>query len=189
MKPRKPGQVVEEFDVRKNGRNMHVVFRYPRMDDINQILSYMNSLIKESEFLRFNKKLTKKEELRWLRGCMKGIKAGKKIYIVAEINGVVSGGGNVERDSGASSHVGSLGVSLREKYTNIGIGTRFMEVLMNEAMKIGIEVVKLSHFENNARAKHVYEKLGFKHVGIVPKARKDKKGGYQGEFIMYKILV
>jgi len=49
--------------------------------------------------------------------------------------------------------------------------------------------MKLSHFENNAKAKHVYEKLGFKNIGILPKGRKNSDGNYTGESMMYNILV
>lgn len=189
IKARKPGEVVEEFDVKKNGKNLHIMFRYPKLSDIDQVLSCINCVIAESEFLRLNKRLTKKEELKWLRDCIKGVREGKKVMLVAEINGRISGLGNVDSAGGAGAHVGNLGISLREKYTGMGIGTRLMEALMSEAMRIGIEVVKLSHYENNIRAKHVYEKLGFKHVGVIPKARKNKDGTYGNESIMYKVLV
>jgi len=184
-----PGKILEEFNREKNSRKLHVIFRYPKMSDLDGILSNINATIRESEFLRMNKRITKEEERKWLKNTLKAIKEKKKIYIVAEINGRISGGGMNETKGGAASHVGEIGISLREKYTNMGIGTRMMEVMMNEAMKIGIEVLKISCYEHNKRAKHVYEKLGFKHIGTIPKARKCKDGSYSGEAIMYKILV
>jgi RimJ/RimL family protein N-acetyltransferase len=186
----KPGKVLEEFDtVDKTGKKVHVVFRYPRMSDVNGIIHYMNELIHETEFLRINKKITKKEERKWLEDNIKGMRMGNKIYILAVINGKIAGGSNIHTGKGADSHVGQFGVTLREKYTNIGIGSRLSELIINEAIKIGVEIVRLSHYWDNERAKHVYEKLGFKHVGIIPKAKKTKNGSYQDEALMYKKLV
>lgn len=184
-----PGRVLETFDVDKAGRNMRVVFRYPKMSDLHGLMRYINVVVKESEFLRLNEKVTLDEERKWLKTTMDAMRKGRKVYISAEINGVISGAGAVESMAGASSHVGELGISFREKYTGLGIGSRLIELLMNEAMKIGIEVVKLSHYSNNMRAKHVYERMGFVHVGTIPRARKHRNGGYSGETIMYKVLV
>ena len=191
----KPGKILEEFDIEQKGkrgqksRNLHVIFRYPRASDLDECVSFINSAITESEFLRLNKKISRTEEGKWLRGTIKGLKEGKKIHVLAEINGRISGSGNVDLMDGAATHVGVLGVSLREKYTGMGIGTRFIELLMNESMKIGVEVVKLSHFDNNKRARHVYDKLGFKHIGKIPRARKNKDGNYSSESLMYKVMV
>ncbi len=184
-----PGKPLEEFMIEKKGKTIHVKFRYPRMSDTEEIMRYINAVTRETEFLRNNKRVTRKEEAKWLRDTINAMKTGKKIYIVAEINGRISGSGSVESMGGAGSHVGILGIALREKYTNMGIGTRLIELLMNEAIKIGIEVIKLSHYENNKRARHVYEKLGFRHAGVIPKARKSRNGKYHGEAIMYRILV
>lgn len=40
---------------------------------------------------------------------------------------------------------------------------------MDQATQLGIWLVELEIFATNAAAKHLYEKLGFKTVGIIPK--------------------
>jgi len=186
----KPGKILMEFDVKgAKGEKVHVILRYPKMSDVDDALRFVNKSALESEFLRFNKKMTRKEEAKYIRDVIKKTREGKALYIIAIINGELAGSGGVEKGQHADSHLGDLGLMIAEKYTNIGIGKHFMDLLMNESLKIGVEVVKLSVFEKNARAKHVYERLGFNHVGIIPKARKNRDGTYQGESIMYKILV
>ena len=66
---------------------------------------------------------------------------------------------------------------VRKKYSNL------------LRIKIGIEAIKLVHQTNNLRAKHVYEKLGFKHIGVITKGIKKKDGTYHDQAIMYKIMV
>ena len=53
------------------------------------------------------------------------------------------------------------------------------------AHKEGIKIVKLFVFANNKRAIHLYQKLGFKKVGLLKDALKDK-GRYFDEIIMAK---
>ncbi len=184
----KPGKILDEFDVVKDGKKLHVVFRYPRLSDVDGLLRFINAVMRESEFLRPNKRITKEEELKWLRSVIGEMKNGNSSHVAVEINDRISGGGGVSTMNGASSHVGGPAIALRDKYTNLGIGTRLMGVLMGEARKLGVEVMKLSVFEKNVRAQHLYKKLGFKRVGVVPKTRKSKDGSYQGEVIMYKII-
>lgn len=183
-----PGKVVEEFDAKKEGKRIHVVLRYPSMSDLDGALGYINAVMKETEFLRHNRELSREEEKEWLEGTIKGMKDNNKVAIFVEVNGRIVGSGTVEKSFGASAHVGTLGISLLDRYTGLGIGTRYMKTLMEKAKDMGVEVVKLSHYESNDRARHVYEKLGFKPVGTMPRARKDKDGSYQGETIMYRML-
>jgi RimJ/RimL family protein N-acetyltransferase len=183
-----PGKVLEELELDRHGRKIRVIFRYPKVSDVDQALKYINAVMVESEFLRMNKRLTRKEEKKWLEDAIAKMRQKRKIVVFAQINGKIAGSGTVESMEGASSHVGELGISLREQYTGMGIGTRFMELLMSEAIKTGIEVIKLSHYEGNERARRLYEKMGFIHVGVIPKARK-QRGKYWGETIMYKVLV
>jgi len=45
-----------------------------------------------------------------------------------------------------------------------------MRVLVEEARRAGLKVLRLTVFDSNMRARHVYEKVGFREVGKMPKA-------------------
>jgi ribosomal protein S18 acetylase RimI-like enzyme len=62
-----------------------------------------------------------------------------------------------------------LGIAIGSGYRDIGIGTEMMEVLIEESRKAGLKLLLLGVFETNNRARHLYEKLGFKEIGRVPK--------------------
>jgi RimJ/RimL family protein N-acetyltransferase len=52
-----------------------------------------------------------------------------------------------------------------------------MKEAENQAKKIGIEILYLEVFSSNSRAHHVYEKLGYRETGIIPKGAK-RNGEY-----------
>jgi RimJ/RimL family protein N-acetyltransferase len=52
-----------------------------------------------------------------------------------------------------------------------------MKVLINESRRAGLKIIVLDVFATNSRARHVYEKVGFREVGKIPKGI-SKDGGY-----------
>ena len=67
------------------------------------------------------------------------------------------------------SHVGMLGIGIKSPFRGIGIGTFIMNTLIEESKKVGLKVLVLDVFDTNNTAKELYEKIGFKEVGKVPK--------------------
>lgn len=63
-----------------------------------------------------------------------------------------------------------------------------IETAVAQARENGFEQIELSVFEDNARAIHLYEKLGFQRFGIQPRAYKLKDGSYRDEIIMVRLL-
>jgi len=185
-KPRKPGFVVEEFDVTgKDGKAHHVVFRYPRMPDIDQALKFVNALMDEAEYIRLNKNITRKQEEKWLKEKLEKIAKREDVMIFVFVDGKLAGNVNAESHGGNSAHVGEIGISLREKYTGLGIGSRLLKAIEPESRRVGFEVLRISCYKGNKRARHVYGNLKFKEIGIIPKARK-RNGKYDDEVIMHK---
>jgi RimJ/RimL family protein N-acetyltransferase len=182
---RKPGEVVEEFDVTgRDAVKRHVVFRYPRIEDAKQAQEYAGAIAKEAKYIMMSKKPTLAEEKKWLQGKVDEIAKGGVTLFVFIRNEFV-GAGEVRRRTGWSSHVGIIGISLRELHTGMGIGSRLMAALEREAAAAGVEVLQIECICGNNRAKHVYEKMGFRQIGVVPKARK-KDGKYDDEMILCK---
>ncbi|NMB02522.1 MAG: GNAT family N-acetyltransferase [Firmicutes bacterium] len=63
---------------------------------------------------------------------------------------------------------------------NRGFGTRFLKMLLASLLdEMGYEKIILDTNVNNTRAQHVYEKLGFKQVGVRVNAWKNQLGELQ----------
>ncbi len=81
-------------------------------------------------------------------------------------------------------HRAYLGMSIREEYTGMGLGTFLMQTALNQARANGFEQVELGVFSDNDRARHLYTKMGFREFGMNPRAFKLKDGTYRDEIIM-----
>ena len=85
-------------------------------------------------------------------------------------------------------HRGYLGMSIRQKYAGMGLGSFMMKVALEQAKENGFEQVELGVFSDNDRARHLYSKMGFKEYGMNPRAFKLKDGTYRDEIIMVNFL-
>ena len=161
----KPGKIIDESEV--DGKK--VIFRYPKMDDLNDMVSYINKLVKDREYIGKQKPVTKNGEEKWLKRILEEIKTGKKKHVVVEIDGKIVGNSSIEvHGLDATKHCGNLNIGLSQYAQNKGIGTRLMKTLIEEAKELNLSILQLTVFGMNERAKHVYEKVGFKYVGKIP---------------------
>ena len=83
--------------------------------------------------------------------------------------------------------VGVLGIALKDGHRDVGIGTELMREAEAQAGRLGLEMIQLSVFENNERARHVYRKAGYRDAGVWPRAIK-KGDAYIDEILMSKEL-
>lgn len=177
----KPGTVLKELKIGKKT----IIFRYPRRNDVRGLLVHINSLIEEKAYIRLQTKQTIEQEKEFVRNTLNEMKKGKKIMIVVEVDGKIIGTGDVEKGSNGDKHIATLGIAL-SKYRNIGIGTKLIKLLCNLAKnKLNCKIIELSYYEKNERARHVYEKCGFREVGKIPKGC-HYYGKYMDQLIMVK---
>ena len=167
-----------------------VVFRHTTPDDLEAMLSYINTLIAEDTFIGlYGEPLPRDEEEKTLKEILEGVGSGDRVFIVVEVNGVYKGNAGVQRDkTRRKKHVGNIGISLAAEFRNEGIGAQLLATLIEEGKRLGMRLLHLTCLENNDRALHLYEKLGFKRCGYIPNAC-FWKGGYVGEVTLYLPLV
>ena len=181
----KPGQIIKIFTSKKGNI---VVIRIPKWEDLDDLVIFANNLIDENTFIMLNEKITKEEESTWLTETLKKIEEGKKIQLVAEVNGKFAGNCEIRIRDKKQTHVGEIGISVALPYRQDGIGNQLLSTLIEEGEKAGLKLLMLHCFENNDRALHLYEKLGFKRAGVVPGVYA-YKGSYVGEVTLYLPLV
>ena len=178
------GRTVKRFTA-KDGRR--VVLRTPKWEDLDELLELINSLVDEGAEISRNNKATREEEINWLASLIARVEKGETSFLVADVGGKVVASSDVNPRTGYESHVGGLGIVIKQGYRDVGIGTEIMRTQIDLAKKMGLKVLTLTVFASNERAIHVYRKVGFVQTGKIPR-KHFKDGIYIDEVIMTNLL-
>jgi len=178
------GQIVEEFSVKRVGI---VVLRTPKWEDLDDLLELINSVVDEGADITRDEKISREEEIDWLSRLLTQIERGSTFFLVAEVKGRIIASADINRQGGFQKHVGVVGIVIKKDFRELGIGTVMMRVLIEQSKKMGIKILTLTAYSTNKRAIHVYEKVGFRQTGLIPK-KFLKQGKYIDEVIMTKLL-
>lgn len=112
------------------------------------------------------------------------------VAIIEDKNGeeiIIGTAGLVINANPRTRHSGSIGIMIHKDYQNIGVGTALMEALLDVADNwLMLIRVELGVFEDNKRAIHLYEKLGFEREGLKRLAA-IRNGKYENEYVMARI--
>lgn len=151
----------------KDGRK--VVLRSVKWEDLDDLLELINSLVEEGADIVRTEKVTRNEEAEWLGRFLARIEQREMINCAAEVEGKVIANSEIGKREGPMSHVGGFGIAIKQGYRGIGIGTRIMQTLIEESKKAGLRILVLDVFDTNKIAKHLYQKMGFKETGRIPR--------------------
>lgn len=171
----------------KNGKT--AVLKSPSAEDAEKLLNYIKKACGETDFLaRYPEEydITVDKEEVWVNRLRS---APDTLGITCYIDGEVAGNCEISFRGGMKlSHRATVSIAILKDYWNLGIGSAMFEELVAAAQNHGTEIMELEFAEGNERAKHLYEKFGFKVVCEKPKAFKLRDGSYQSEFSMQKYL-
>ena len=171
----------------KDGRE--ALLRNPCEDDIPQILEYLVTSTSETDFLmRYpeeNSQYTYESEKELLERVNS---SDNQAMLVCTVEGRVTGMCQITFETNLKTrHRARVGIALLKEFWNLGIGTNIMEILIVVAQdNPDILQVKLEFIEGNARARRLYEKLGFRIAGVHPDAVRLKDGTLLNEYLMIK---
>jgi RimJ/RimL family protein N-acetyltransferase len=84
-------------------------------------------------------------------------------------------------------HAGVLGMGLLPECRGQGVGKRLLAATLDDARRVGLERVELNVYETNARARRLYEQLGFVVEGVRRRHRK-LDGAYEDNVLMALLL-
>lgn len=171
----------------KDGRK--ALIRNPRDEDIQGMLDYLYISSGETEFI-----------LRYPEECTKYTTEGEKALfdrvnnaaneamLVCIVDGKVAGNCQITWSKGIKTrHRASVAIALLKEFWNQGIGTRFFQELITIAEENEqILQMELEFVEGNSRARALYEKMGFKIVGVRPNAIRLKDGTLLNEYSMIR---
>lgn len=180
--------IIQECEfILKDGRN--AIIRSPREEDIPAMLDYLYVSAGETEFV-----------LRYPEECSKYTYEGEKAlfervnaseneaFLLCFVEGSLAGCCNIAWSTGLKTrHRASIAIALLRSYWNQGIGTRLMQELIRIAeANENILQVELDFIEGNARARALYEKMGFRITGVKPDAIRLKDGTFRSEYSMIR---
>jgi RimJ/RimL family protein N-acetyltransferase len=173
----------------KDGRE--AVLRSPKEEDVESTLEYLVISAGETEYI-----------LRYPEECGKYTPEGEKTFferknespneamIMCVVGDRVVGNCEINFLTGMKTkHRAVIGIALIGEFWNQGIGTKMFEEMIRLAeSREGIIQIELEFIEGNARARHLYEKMGFRITGVHPNAVCLKDGTLLNNYTMIKEL-
>ena len=165
------------------------LLRSPKEEDVESTLEYLVVSAGETDFI-----------LRYPEECGKYTPEGeKKLFeqknessneamIMCVVDGKVVGNCEISFFKGMKTkHRASIGIALISEFWNQGIGTKMFEEMIRLAEnREDVLQIELEFVEGNARARHLYEKMGFRITGVRPNAICLKDGTLLNEYTMIK---
>lgn len=171
----------------KDGRK--ALLRSPKEEDIESTLEFLAISAQETEYLLLSpeecSRFTSENEKKLFE---QKNESPNDAMIMCIVDGKVVGDCDIHFLSGMKTrHRASVGIALISEFWNQGIGTRmFQELLRLAENREGIMQVELDFIEGNSRARHLYEKMGFRITGVHPNAIRLKDGTLLNEYKMIR---
>ena len=171
----------------KDGRE--AILRSPKEEDVESTLEYLVISAGETDYI-----------LRYPEECGKYTPEGEKTLfekknaspneamIMCIVDGKVVGNCEIIFLTGMKTkHRASIGIAMISDFWNQGIGTKmFQEMIRLAESREGVIQIELEFVEGNARARHLYEKMGFRITGVRPNGIRLKDGRLLNEYMMIK---
>ncbi len=153
----------------KDGRSL--LLRAPEASDAAELIRYMVDTAHETHFvLRTPEEcvMTEEKEVAFIHGVND---SPHDLMICAFVDGQLAGNCHVSYGWRVRTcHRGSVAIALRKPYWGLGIGTRLMQAMTEQARAWGLHHLELEYVEGNDRARRLYEKAGYHQTYVNPDA-------------------
>lgn len=157
-------------------------------EDSEKLVEYLNEVGGETDNLSFKQDefhYSTEEEKDFIENVLRN-KNGVML-VAKDKSGNIVGESTCISNGRRSSHVFTLGLTVKKKYWGNGIGTTMIEQVINRCLKLKCEKIMLQVFHTNIRAIKLYKKLGFKLEGTLKKDAKINNT-YVDAYVMCKFL-
>lgn len=175
----------------KNGQT--AILKSPCVEDAEKMLNYIKKACGETDYLlRYPEEwnISVEQEEGWVNHLRS---SPDTLAITCYVDGEVAGNCEISfrggmKTSMKTSHRATIAIAILKDYWDLGIGSAMFKELIAAAQERGTEIMELEFIEGNERARHLYEKFGFRIISEKPNAFKLKDGTYKKEFYMQKYL-
>ena len=167
------------------------VLRSPSEEDAKEMLSFIIRASGETEFLLKNPEEFADFSIEQEKAFLQGSNTDPNgIMIVCLVNGKIAGNCQITFRAGMKvGHRASVAIAILQEFWGLGIGTALFEEMIRIAKERGgVHQIELDFVEGNARARALYEKMGFRITGVVPDAIRLRDGSLVNEYTMVKRL-
>ena len=147
---------------------MSVIIEKATWHDAAEILQYLKQIGAQTDNLTFGAEglpFTLESEEAYIRQIENSC---DEIMLVAKENGKIVGSAGLSRLPRRMKHRGDLSISVLKEFWNKGIGGQLLLEIINFAKENSFEVIDLQVRSDNMSAIHLYEKFGFKKIGMHP---------------------
>lgn len=144
------------------------IIREASVNDASKIIDYLKRVGAETDNLTFDSKglpVTPETEAKIIE---KMHIDERSVMYVAEQNGEMIGSASLNGMPRRMKHRAELGISVVKKEWNKGVGTALLQEIIRYAKNNQIEIINLDVRADNMSAIHLYEKFGFRKIGISP---------------------
>ena len=169
----------------KDGRTAPL--RSAQLGDAAEMVRFLVDVCGETEFLlaypEERQSLTVERERAFLTNTLN---SGDELMLTAWVDGQLAGVANINFSTRLKMrHRANVAISIRRAYWNLGLGTALLNALVDAAKaRPEVRQVELEFIEGNRRARALYEKVGFRVVGVHPDAFVLKDGTMRNEYLM-----
>lgn len=171
----------------KNGQQ--ALLRRLQPADAEKMLEFLRETSRESDFLlRYPEEniMGISEEVQFLEGICQ---SDNKIMLACVIDGSVAGNISLRgNDYRKLRHRAELALAVRKNYWHLGIGRAMLTEAIGLARNLGLKYLELDYIDGNARAKGLYESLGFQEIARIPQAYCQPDGTFADAILMRKCL-
>lgn len=174
----------------KNFGGKQITIRELKKGDLkiaHKFVDFVNSLVAEDAKISTREKITLKEGKAHLLDNINEQASRRRVYLMAECDGMIVGMTGVEQLTKRSDHIGQLGIMIRDGYRGLGLGKFLMKEIIKLAKKEirpKPKMIRLFVYVNNKPAVSLYKKIGFKKMATL-----QKHVQYKGELIGEHVMV
>lgn len=167
---------------------MNIEFREAKASDAEKMIELLKTVGGETDNLSFSSDTFNISPDREARFIEKFAKSKNDIMLVALDGEKIVGNAVVERNKILRfSHRAEISITVLKDFWGQGIGSRLMQMMIDFAKSVGIEILYLEARADNTRAINLYKKYGFSELGIYERFFKID-GVYHDAILMTKEL-
>ena len=176
-----------EFEL-KDGRK--ALLRNPSEEDAETLLQFIIKASGETDFLMTYPEDYSTFTIEQEKSFIKENDNQNVLMLTCFVDGTIAGNCQISFRTGRKvEHKGSVAIAILQEYWNLGIGTRMFEEMIRAARERKVvRQIELDFTEGNARARALYEKMGFRITGVKPDSIRLRDGSFVNEYMMAKKL-
>ncbi len=114
-------------------------------------------------------------------------KTGEQFFAAQSYCGVADDSGIIvglyilhPNNVGRCGHICNASYAVSSSYRGQHIGEKLVKDCINKANKIGFRILQFNAVvETNIHARHLYERIGFRQLGVIPEGFRMKDGHYE----------